>query len=194
MTHDELWQRMEWLGRMVAANVPADSAVARAFKLVEGTDAQVEDDHWMPDLATLNAAYRAFLALPAEVRRRIMGGWTYGRAYPSPAQVAAAWDELGGRAFRYRTLGTQNGRGYGQTEHELDGFMPRPVRVMIVEGTTQAQAVADLETALRMVREQWSDVVGPAEWIDEKSGSPEASHTPSLGSRTGEMKLAPTAA
>lgn len=189
MTHGELWQRMEWLGLKVKAAMPAESAVALAFAALD-----VQADDWEPSRELLVAAHKAFLALPGETRRRVFNGWEYSPTWPTPETLLAWVKQYGDRVFAYRKLTTIGNRAFGSRVFEADQVFPDPVRVLVVEGTSQADAIRCLEAALRMVRTQWSEVVGPADHIEQKSGSPEASTPPSLGRGTGGLKLAPTAA
>ncbi len=194
--HRELWQRMEWIGSKVTAGMPADSPAAQAVaRLLADGEAHDEDDY-LPSPALLRDVHVEFLNLPAETRARLMDGWTYDPAYPSPAAVREHEGRLGGIAFRYRTLMRVNGRAFGFTGEGVDEVHPAGVRVEIVEGATQAEAVATLETLLRMVRDQGADVVGREQWIDEKEGGSPAldAVTPAPGSKWDDKSGAATAA
>jgi hypothetical protein len=192
--HRELWQRVEWIGSKVKAGLPADSAAAKAVARLEADGEAHDEDDYLPSLALLQGVHLGFLNLPPETRTRLMGGWTYDPAYPSPAAVRADEALLGGIAFRYRTLMEVNGSAFGYAGEGVDEVCPAAVRVDIVEGTSQAEAIGALETVLRMVRDQWADVVGPEEWIVGKGGSPDQPRTPTPASNRGEKAGALTAA
>ena len=189
MTQSELWQRMEWLGSKVAARMPADSAVARAFAPI----AAEHGDDWTPPVAMLTNAYNEFRKLPDAEQERVMNVWLPSLAYPTQE---ALWDDFAmqsGIVLRYCELSTDGERCFASPTHDIEEVYPLAVRVMVVEGTGKAETLDALRRITRMIETRWDEIAGGVEWIQEKSGSPEASITPLPGSVKGGLKLSPTA-
>jgi hypothetical protein len=191
-----LWSRVDWLSKKVREKMPANSAVARAFAAFEAEAEALGDDD-EPSLETLNAAMKALADLPPEHQRCVMNGWPYVAKYPSLAKIRGM-EPSAAIPFRYAMI--LAGRGfpgvYCFSAFDSEEPYPTSVKVIITEGSSQAEAIAYLQEAMKAVRDRWDDLVSAGDFgfvMEERSDQADTLKTLFVGTGKSQEEPLPAA-
>lgn len=139
-------------------------------RIKEASDADIPGE---PPMANLLQAKGAFMSLPGSEQIRLMGGWAVGLMHESDQEFAELMDTAYLRSFLHLD-GSCNScvsRVTGVVHSDMDDGLACSVRTLILEGTSQEEAIAVLEKTLELVREKWAEMVRPESgdvWVDEE--------------------------
>lgn len=148
-----LLDQVAFLRDTISPTRPEDGEVLAALRTATAFSDSIETEDDPPSAATLRAALDTFFSLPADVRRKLLGGWTMER-WPERVE-----DCYGHGTYNPQLVITAGGRwrnGLPIASHDLAlEDSTSPVHLHIRFGTTKEQAIAGLIDLLQTVQTNW---------------------------------------
>lgn len=161
--HQALWGELEGWDQLLGNHYSRQHHIRAVFSRVMHSHL----DGGCPKLKAMRLLRQWFHTLPEAERRRILNGW---RPDPSPRNPKERIDYLTKAAptvYRVMEIHSTNRFRSEPTRmvsvNEMIDEGCQPVNVVIREGTTKEVVLAELESALDLVRERW-------EWMIDMKG------------------------